>query len=127
MFKVETSAHRSGERANGPNFPLPGWEGIKGRGITSGYFKNIHPHPDPPPSRGRKKRMAFVKIFSISRSLKLKAMGGRNWLRFNRLLPKAQVISGLKAGRIAADAIIYYIVRTLERQSAPANHDINQG
>jgi len=34
-------------------FPLPWWEGVRRRGIRARYNKNIHPHPNPPPSRGR--------------------------------------------------------------------------
>jgi hypothetical protein len=29
------------------SFPLPSWEGVRGRGNCN------HPHPNPPPSRGR--------------------------------------------------------------------------
>jgi hypothetical protein len=37
------------------HFPLPWWEGIKGRGkITGRRYYFYHPRPDPPPSRGRK-------------------------------------------------------------------------
>jgi hypothetical protein len=33
-------------------FPLPWWEGIKGRGKIMEELR-FHPHPNPPPSRGR--------------------------------------------------------------------------
>jgi len=34
-------------------FPLPWWEGVRGRGIRLRYYRKFHPHPNPPPSRGR--------------------------------------------------------------------------
>jgi len=41
-------ASGAGVPACHPLFPLPWWEGVRGRGKMS-----CHPHPNPPPSRGR--------------------------------------------------------------------------
>jgi hypothetical protein len=49
------NVYHVGATFNAKNFPLPWWEGIKGRGKEK-YLKIslfFHPHPNPPPSRGR--------------------------------------------------------------------------
>jgi hypothetical protein len=44
-------------------FPLPWWEGVRGRGIRFRYEKDIHPHPNPPPSRGRESNKILCRNF----------------------------------------------------------------